>query len=54
MMMADLDAYWCDRGGVPSEPFGFRLPVADGKAAPEGNRRDQSKRAFRDIGAWFY
>lgn len=54
MMRADLDSYWCDRGGVPSEPFGFCLPIADGKAAPEGNRRDQSKRAFRDIGAWFY
>ena len=54
MMMADLDAYWCDRGGAAAEPFGFRLPVVDAKAAPEGNRREQSKRAFRDIGAWFY
>lgn len=54
MMMVDLDAYWCDRGGAPAEPFGFRLPVLDTKAAPGGNRREQSKRAFRDIGAWFY
>jgi len=54
MMMADPDAYWCDRGGAAAEPFGFRLPVVDAKAAPEGNRREQSKRAFRDIGAWFY
>lgn len=54
MMVADLDAYWRDRGGVLSEPFGFRLPFADGKAVREGNRRGQSKWAFRDIGAWFY
>lgn len=54
MMMADLDAYWRDRGGEPAEPFGFNLPLVDGKAAPEGNRREQSKRAFREIGAWFY
>lgn len=54
MMMADLDAYWRDRGGEPDEPFGFALPLADGKAVPQGNRREQSKRAFRDIGAWFY
>lgn len=54
MMRADLDAYWCDRGGVPAEPFGFSLPIGDDQAARDGNRRDQSKRAFRDIGAWFY
>ncbi|MEI2298650.1 DUF535 family protein [Ensifer sp. MJa1] len=54
MMMADLDAYWRDRGGLPSDPFGFSLPLVDGKAVRDGNRREQSKRAFRDIGAWFY
>ncbi|WP_244512666.1 DUF535 family protein [Ensifer sp. LC163] len=54
MMVADLDAYWRDRGGEPSDPFGFSLPIGDGQANEDGNRRDQSKRAFRDIGAWFY
>ncbi|WP_077502487.1 DUF535 family protein [Sinorhizobium sp. A49] len=54
MMVADLDAYWADRGGEPSEPFGFSLPIGDGQTARDGNRRDQSKRAFRDIGQWFY
>ncbi|OCP04283.1 hypothetical protein BC374_26040 [Ensifer sp. LC13] len=54
MMLADLDAYWFDRGGEPAGPFGFSLPLTDGRGVPEGNRREQSKRAFRDVGAWFY
>lgn len=54
MMAADLDAYWRDRGGEPCDPFGFSLPIGEGQATQDGNRRDQSKRAFRDIGAWFY
>ncbi len=54
MMVTDLDAYWGDRGGQPSDPFGFSLPIGDGQTARDGNRREQSKRAFRDIGAWFY
>ncbi|HEV7305449.1 DUF535 family protein [Ensifer sp.] len=54
MMVADLDTYWRDRGGEPADDFGFILPLADSSAVPDGNRRDQSKRAFRDVGAWFY
>ncbi|HEV7320326.1 MAG TPA: DUF535 family protein [Ensifer sp.] len=54
MMVADLDAYWRDRGGEVAGAFGFVLPSIGSKAVPEGSRRDQSKRAFRDIGAWFY
>lgn len=54
MMLADLDGYWRDRGGERAEPFGFRLPIADGQVTPEGNRREQSKSAFRDVGAFFY
>lgn len=54
MMLADLDGYWRDRGGERAKPFGFRLPIADGQVTPEGNRREQSKGAFRDTGAFFY
>ncbi|MEZ2126913.1 MULTISPECIES: DUF535 family protein [unclassified Sinorhizobium] len=54
MMLADLDGYWRDRGGERAEPFGFRLSIANDPVIPEGNRREQSKGAFQNVGAFFY
>jgi uncharacterized protein len=54
MMLVGLDGYWRDRGGERAEPFGFRLSIADDQVMPEGNRREQSKGAFRNVGAFFF
>lgn len=50
LMQADLDGYWTERGGMPAEPFGFRLPAPSAPQSDSPNRREQSKRAFWDIG----
>ncbi|WP_439500366.1 DUF535 family protein [Aminobacter ciceronei] len=51
LMQADLDGYWTERGGVAAEPFGFRLPAPPAPQFDSPNRREQSKRAFRDLGS---
>nr|WP_246591279.1 DUF535 family protein [Aminobacter anthyllidis] len=53
LMQADLDGYWTERGGVAAEPFGFRLPAPLAPQVDSTNRREQSKRAFWDIGSRF-
>lgn len=53
LMQADLDEYWTERGGTPAEPFGFQLPAPSAPQIDSPNRREQSKRAFWDIGASF-
>ncbi|MBE1208183.1 DUF535 family protein [Aminobacter carboxidus] len=53
LMQADLDGYWTERGGKPVEPFGFQLPAPSAPQIDSPNRREQSKRAFWDIGAGF-
>lgn len=50
LMQADLDGYWTERGGLPAEPFGFRLPAPPAPQIDSPNRREQSKRAFWDVG----
>lgn len=50
LMQADLDEYWTERGGAPAEPFGFQLPAPAAPQIDSPNRREQSKRAFWDIG----
>ncbi len=51
LMQADLDGYWTERGGLPAEPFGFRLSAPPAPQIDSPNRREQSKRAFWDIGS---
>lgn len=53
LMQADLDGYWTERGGLAAEPFGFRLPAPSAPQIDSPNRREQSKRAFWDIGGGF-
>lgn len=50
MMLANLDAYWLERGGSPCEPFGFSLPVAGTFSAEGAKRREKSKRDFWEVG----
>ncbi|KXF77104.1 virK protein [Paramesorhizobium deserti] len=50
MMLADLDAYWIERGGVHFPQFGFRLPVDPIIGDGGGSRRDISKIAFWKAG----
>lgn len=42
-MQADYDAYWIERQGRPSEPFGFTLPVTLPQASVPPNKRDLHK-----------
>ncbi len=51
MKLADLDAYWSERGGVPFPPFGFRIPVDPMIDDGCGSRRSNAKVAFWKIGA---
>ncbi|MDH4986110.1 DUF535 family protein [Aminobacter anthyllidis] len=53
MMQADLDGYWIERGGMAAEPFGFHLPAPSAPQVDSTIRREQSKRAFWDIGSRF-
>lgn len=53
LMQADLDEYWTERGGMPAEPFGFQLPAPSAPQIDSPNRREQSKRAFWDVGIGF-
>ncbi|MBA8907887.1 DUF535 family protein [Aminobacter ciceronei] len=53
LMQADLDGYWTERGGMPAEPFGFRLPAPSEPQIDSPNRREQSKCTFWDLGSRF-
>ena len=53
LMQADLDEYWTERGGTQGGPFGFQLPTPSAPQIDSSNRREQSKRAFWDIGSGF-
>ncbi|RZS79599.1 hypothetical protein EV217_3602 [Phyllobacterium myrsinacearum] len=50
MMLANLDAYWIDRGGQPCEPFGFSLPATAVFPAEETSKREKCKRTFWEAG----
>ena len=52
LMLANLDDYWLERGGEPTKAFGFRLPIHAFFRTGGESRRDQSKLAFWNAGAW--
>jgi uncharacterized protein VirK/YbjX len=50
MMLANLDAYWAERGGSPCAPFGFSLPTTVTFSDGTATKRETAKRAFFEAG----